>query len=128
MFVHSRRTRSPFKINIPIKRVCCWSQDIHAELGPGNSWLPGKVVQLRGPFSYLVKLEYGRYFRRHIDHLRIRTCQGTTMTSETSSYLQWPDVTTSSSCSQPTVSTQPTPPPLRRSSRPHNPPDRYGIA
>ena len=95
--------------------------------GPGNSWLPGKVVQQRGPLSYLVKLEDGRYFRRHLDHLRIRTCSGSTMASETSSYLPWPEVTTPDS-HQPTVPMQPTPPPLRRSSRPSNPPDRYGIA
>ena len=96
--------------------------------GPGNSWLSGKVVQQRGPLSYLVKFEDGRYFRHHLDHLRIRTGPGSTLASETSSYLPWPDVTTPNSCHQPTVPTQPTPPPLRHSSRPSNPPDRYGIA
>ena len=34
-------------------------------------WLPGKVLERIGPCSYLIQLEDGRQWRRHIDHLKL---------------------------------------------------------
>ena len=36
----------------------------------GKKWLQGHIVKSVGPLSYLIKLNDGRIFRRHIDHLR----------------------------------------------------------
>ena len=35
-------------------------------------WLPGKIVKQTGPVSFLVKLEEGRVWRRHINQIRKR--------------------------------------------------------
>ena len=34
-------------------------------------WLPGKVLERFGPCSYLIQLEDGRQWRRHINHLKL---------------------------------------------------------
>ena len=36
--------------------------------GPG--WLPGTVIERNGPLSYLIKVNGGQLWRRHIDQLR----------------------------------------------------------
>ena len=36
----------------------------------GQMWLPGKIVKQTGPVSFLVKLEGGRVWRRHINQIR----------------------------------------------------------
>ena len=38
--------------------------------GPGESWLPGVVARQLGPVTYLVDLYAGRFWKRHIDHLK----------------------------------------------------------
>lgn len=38
----------------------------------GNTWVPGKIVEMRGPVSFLVKCGDGKLIRRHQDHLRHR--------------------------------------------------------
>ena len=38
----------------------------------GQMWLPGKIVKQTGPVSFLVKLEEGRVWRRHINQIRKR--------------------------------------------------------
>jgi hypothetical protein len=35
----------------------------------GSKWLPGVVVQVTGPLSYMVKLQDGRVIKRHVDHI-----------------------------------------------------------
>ena len=35
----------------------------------GQKWIPGCIIEQAGPLSYIVKLEDGRTFRRHVDHL-----------------------------------------------------------
>ena len=40
--------------------------------GSGQSWLPGHVVQISGPLSYVVELASGHTRRCHIDQLRSR--------------------------------------------------------
>lgn len=35
----------------------------------GPKWLPGVVVQITGPLSYMIQLPDGRMLRRHVDHV-----------------------------------------------------------
>ena len=37
---------------------------------PGPDWVPGVITQQLGPVSYLVKLNDGREWKRHIDHIK----------------------------------------------------------
>ena len=41
-------------------------------LRPGAPWLPGVVVERLGPLTYLVQVDNGQLWKRHVDHLRIR--------------------------------------------------------
>ena len=47
----------------------------------GDKWMPGTVIERKGPFSYIVQMETGAIWRRHIDQLR----EGTTSTVRPSS-------------------------------------------
>ena len=38
----------------------------------GSKWVPGTICAIDGPVSYVVRLEDGRIWRRHIDQLRVR--------------------------------------------------------
>ena len=40
--------------------------------GQGPMWIPGVVIQVRGPVSYTVKLANGEQKCRHVDHIRPR--------------------------------------------------------
>ena len=40
--------------------------------GTGSKWLPGVVVKVTGPVSYVVKLSDGREQKRHVDHMLAR--------------------------------------------------------
>jgi len=35
----------------------------------GQKWIPGCIIEQAGPLSYIVKLEDGKTFRCHVDHL-----------------------------------------------------------
>ena len=37
---------------------------------PGSKWVPGVVIQQLGPLTFLVQVESGATWRRHIDHLQ----------------------------------------------------------
>ena len=89
----------------------------------GPEWLFGTIVNTKGPLSYIVKLSDGRYFKRHIDHLR--------KTDITDHYATVPDVIddfipfqspTTTTTAQQANSELPTP--LRRSTRVRTAPDR----
>ena len=89
----------------------------------GPEWLFGTIVNIKGPLSYIVKLSDGRYFIRHIDHLR--------KTDITDHYATVPDVIddfipfqspTTTTTAQQANSELPTP--LRRSTRVRTAPDR----
>ena len=43
----------------------------------GPRWIPGVVVQIRGPVSYTVELANGELKRTHVDHLRLRVKSNT---------------------------------------------------
>ena len=37
---------------------------------PGRPWVPGIVEEVQGPLTYLVRLDTGQIWKRHIDHVR----------------------------------------------------------
>ena len=96
----------------------------------GPVWLPGSITGLRGTLTYDVKLDDGRCMRRHLDHLRVRpTSANDELPSEESNLSKDDFIVT-----PPFVPTEdkhagpaPSAPELRRLSRPHRPPDRYGL-
>ena len=97
--------------------------------GAGSQWLSGEVLEKRGPLSYLVKLSDGRLFRRHVDHMRIRTTEDeVSLELDPSPWLDVMVPLTDPSAASPTAPVQPTTPlPPRRSSRQSHPPERYGV-
>ena len=36
-----------------------------------TAWIPGVVIQQKGPLTYIVKVCNGKLWKRHIDHLRL---------------------------------------------------------
>ena len=38
-----------------------------------DKWLAGMVTDKHGPCTYLITLDDGRIFKRHLDHIRLRT-------------------------------------------------------
>ena len=40
----------------------------------GPTWLPGIIIEARGDLTFHIELNDGRVFRRHINHIRHRTC------------------------------------------------------
>ena len=36
-----------------------------------TAWIPGVVIQQKGPLTYIVKVCDGKLWKRHIDHLRL---------------------------------------------------------
>ena len=80
--------------------------------------------------TYDVKLDDGRCMRRHLDHLRVHPTSGNNDLPSEESDLSKDDfivtplfVPTEDKYAGPAPSV----PELRRSSRPHHPPDRYGL-
>ena len=41
-------------------------------LRPGPTWVPGVIVERLGPVTFLVEVEIGLTWKRHIDHIRAR--------------------------------------------------------
>ncbi len=41
-------------------------------LRPGAPWIAGVVIERLGPLTYLVQVDNGQLWKRHLDHLRIR--------------------------------------------------------
>ena len=55
------------------KRNLVVGQEVMARnLLPGSKWVPGVIIQQLGPLTFLVQVELGATWRRHIDHLRAR--------------------------------------------------------
>lgn len=101
--------------------------------GQGPMWIPGVVIQVRGPVSYTVKLANGEQKRRHVDHIRPR------VESVVEREPDWADAVPSRSTEAvaPQPAVLPTdesngneavaaPPTLRRSSRIRQAPERFG--
>ena len=53
------------------KRNFVIGQEVMARnLLPGSNWVPGVIIQQLGPLTFLIQVESGVMWRRHIDHLR----------------------------------------------------------
>ena len=99
-----------------------------------KSWIPGIVSEVKGPLSYHVTIADGRVFRRHVEHIRPRTCTATAADSSASD-TEIPPITTAPNTPATDVPTNqpppqpcrpdPPPPPPRCSSRAHAPPNYY---
>ena len=123
---------------------------------PPNSapkWVPGKIVDILGPVSFLVEDERGRQLKRHLDHLKELGDRPSTETenphsvdtqddppqsgqsNEASEFLSFPvtvstgETTTSATTSATSVDAHstvtPTEQPRRYPTRIRHPPDRY---
>lgn len=99
------------------------------EFPSGKDWVPAVVSSVIGPLLYHVSLFDGQVVRRHVKHIRIRTCDFSDQTTD--SDIQVPTVDTSES-STVTVASEPEPqadnPPRQsphRSGRASCPPDYY---
>ena len=95
----------------------------------GKVWVSAVVSSVRGPLSYHVSLSDGQVVSRHVEHIRIHTCDSSVQNTE--SDIEIPTMDTSES-STVTVSSapkpqadNPPPQPPRRSSRVGHPPDYY---
>ena len=114
-------------------------------------WIPGTVVKVTGPLSYVIKLQNGKTVRRHVDSMRERENSTTEQNSDTMMFgPELGTVVEEVPDTQPDQTSQEvsTVPPkecfesntadsgqtqetdsgltLRRSTRSHNPPDRFG--
>jgi len=92
-------------------------------------WLPGIIEKQTGPVSYLVKLSDGRTWRRHVDHIRIRTVKETLTDTDSDDIVpfttaQSPDLTEPANSPNSVSETEQTVP-LRRSSRLRKPNPRF---
>ena len=61
---HDARTRS---------RTLYVDEKVYVKDFPSKKWVPGKVIEIRGPLSYLIQLSDGRVRRRHVDAVRSRS-------------------------------------------------------
>jgi len=57
-------------------RVLTVGQNVMARnLREGPRWVPGVVIERLGPLTYLIQVESGLFWRRHVDHLRVMSDQ-----------------------------------------------------
>ena len=100
------------------------------------SWVPGTILKVTGPLSYVIKLQDGKTVRRHVDHVRSREIPSTVPQLPSSlvdldlpTELSQEDATESNRADPPIVDPEPNapdpPPSPRRSTRDRRPPDRY---
>ena len=54
----------------------------------GPTWLPGTIIEAKGPVTFHIELTDGRVFRRHIDHIRKRTCIASNTDEPEDDFLQ----------------------------------------
>ena len=83
-----------------------------------TKWIPGKVVKVTGPLSYSIELSDSTIARRHVDSVRARESSPAISGNTATDPLALPDL----HIELPVLP----PPPLRRSTRTRNRPDRYG--
>ena len=126
---------------IPLRKFAVGDQ-VYAKNYTSSSpqWLAGTVIEVTGPLSYKVILECGNnIIRRHVDSVRPRHTSEATDDADDDP-LALPDIpssepvseelpaTSGSTAAEPASPSGLQPPSqVRRSARPHNPPDRYGF-
>lgn len=95
--------------------------------GPGKRWLPGILLRMSGPRSFMVKLWDGRVVRRHLDHLRKRAVTVVRTTEGANDVMG--DLDVSQPALTPVITPLPAaasePPPRRYPSRDRRAPQRY---
>ena len=95
-------------------------------LRPGAPWVPGVIVRKLGPLSYQVQVNSGQLWKRHLDHLRVRSDTKQPVDSTVPSESDW---STPDFANQPTENERPsTEPPVderRYPQRERRAPDRY---
>ena len=84
-----------------------------------KKWIPGIVSKVQGPLTYHVSLRDGRVLRRHVEHIRIRTCTSPTDPPDTD--IEIPSIVIQDTPPPP----PPHHPPIRRSTRNRAPPAYY---
>ena len=91
----------------------------------GSKWIPGVVVEVKGDLTIYVELEDGRIIRRHIDHVRSRSCSTTSTTDDTDDFL--PSFLSPNSSTPPQADVQPSlaPSTSRCSTRIRRPPNQF---
>ena len=93
-----------------------------------KKWLPGKVIMVTGPLSYVIELSDGNTVRRHVDHIKTRENSHDEVQSPGHDDTNWDYVNTDSSQSKeasmagPTTDSSTTKSTLRRSTRVCKPP------
>ena len=121
---HDARSRArSFKVHDPV-----YVKDFPDQ----KVWIPGNIVEAKGPLSYHVELNDGRVVRRHIDAIRSRSIvQSDTATSDSDLEIPYPEAPGMPSSSadgleQPEQSPDSSPAPPRRTTRERTQPDYYG--
>ena len=109
-------------------------------LRPGARWITGVIVKKLGPMTYLIQVETGQLWKRHVDHLRTRgdkpLSEGNSQTPTQTQNSEWDfassvesDTTTSGTEQECTTSDTPiTDPSVSEPCYPHQQrqaPDRY---
>ena len=54
------------------RELCVGQRVLVRNYRPGENWIPGTVVDRRGPLSYTVRIADGQLLHRHIDQLKER--------------------------------------------------------
>ena len=67
---HDRRSR--------VRELFIGQQVMAKNLRPGAPWMAGVIVERLGPLTYLVQVDSGQLWKRHLDHLRVRGDQPST--------------------------------------------------
>ena len=94
----------------------------------GTKWLPGKIDEVTGPLSYVIKFTEGNKVRRHVDHIKARESNHNDIKNPKTDDDHWDyvDSNSSQSTAEPNIADSSTAEfTLRRSARTHKPPERY---
>ena len=73
--IAKERPRQAIQVTHPASRRLSHAKNYRE----GPQWMPGLVVDRKGPLSYVIQLESGLMWRRHIDQLQLepdRVVQG----------------------------------------------------
>ena len=57
-------------INTVEPEVCVGQRVLIRNYRPGEDWIPGAIIERRGPHSYMVKAANGQVWHRYIDQLK----------------------------------------------------------
>jgi len=95
--------------------------------GKGEEWLPGVIDAVRGPLTYLVRLNDGRSIKRHVDHVRTRSSEHNDTTGIDDADLSFGPATDSDDpLLEPHIVTEEVATaPVRSSTRVRRPPNRF---